>query len=80
MKKVLITGITGQDGAYLAKFLLNKEYRVFGLIRRVASRSMENLEYLGMTEDELYAAIDTFRQPHLWQKIDGQWKLKKQVS
>ena len=40
----------------------------------------ENLEYLGMTEDELYEAIDAFRQPHLWDKIDGQRKLKKQVS
>jgi len=51
MKKVLITGITGQDGAYLAKFLLNKEYRVFGLVRRVASRSLGNLEYLNIVND-----------------------------
>lgn len=38
-KKVLITGITGQDGSYLAEFLLNKGYQVHGIIRRVA---MEN--------------------------------------
>ncbi len=33
-KRALITGITGQDGSYLAKFLLNKNYEVFGLVRR----------------------------------------------
>lgn len=36
MKKALITGITGQDGSYLAEYLLNKGYEVHGLIRRVA--------------------------------------------
>ena len=37
IKKALITGITGQDGSYLAEFLLRKNYRVHGLVRRVAS-------------------------------------------
>lgn len=36
MKKALITGINGQDGSYLAEFLLKKGYRVFGIVRRVA--------------------------------------------
>ena len=36
IKKALITGITGQDGSYLAELLLNKNYKVYGLIRRVA--------------------------------------------
>ena len=36
MKKALITGITGQDGSYLAEFLLNKNYEVHGIVRRVA--------------------------------------------
>ena len=35
-KKALITGITGQDGSYLAEFLLKKKYKVHGLVRRVA--------------------------------------------
>ena len=35
-KKALITGITGQDGSYLAEFLLKKNYKVHGLVRRVA--------------------------------------------
>ncbi len=49
-KKALITGITGQDGAYLAKFLLNKGYSVYGLVRRVVSRNLDNLEYLNVCE------------------------------
>ncbi|MBN3040804.1 MAG: GDP-mannose 4,6-dehydratase [Candidatus Omnitrophica bacterium] len=43
MKKALITGITGQDGSYLADFLLNKGYEVHGLLRRVA---LEDNDYL----------------------------------
>ena len=35
MKKALITGITGQDGSYLAELLLNKNYEVHGVIRRI---------------------------------------------
>ena len=34
MKKAFITGVTGQDGSYLAEFLLNKGYQVHGLVRR----------------------------------------------
>jgi GDPmannose 4,6-dehydratase len=37
MKRALITGITGQDGAYLARFLLGKGYKVYGLIRRTST-------------------------------------------
>jgi len=36
IKKALITGITGQDGSYLSEFLLKKDYKVYGLVRRVA--------------------------------------------
>jgi GDPmannose 4,6-dehydratase len=54
MKKALITGITGQDGAYLAKFLLSKDYKVYGLIRRIVNRNFTNLEYLGIEGDVEY--------------------------
>lgn len=37
MKKVLITGITGQDGAYLAAFLLKKEHKIYGTYRRLST-------------------------------------------
>jgi len=42
MKKALITGITGQDGAYLAELLLNKGYEVHGIVRRVAIEDPEH--------------------------------------
>lgn len=42
MKKALITGITGQDGSYLAEFLLKKGYEVHGIIRRVALEDIEH--------------------------------------
>ena len=42
MKKALITGVTGQDGAYLAEFLLNKGYEVHGIVRRVAFEDIEH--------------------------------------
>jgi GDPmannose 4,6-dehydratase len=44
MKKALITGITGQDGSYLAELLLSKGYEVHGLIRRASSFNTERLE------------------------------------
>lgn len=42
MKKALITGITGQDGSYLAEFLLKKGYQVHGIVRRVALEDPEH--------------------------------------
>ena len=42
MKKALITGITGQDGSYLAEFLLDKGYKVHGIVRRVAIEDPEH--------------------------------------
>ena len=49
-KTALITGILGQDGPYLAKFLLEKGYKVFGLLRRYSNPSFSNLDYLGITK------------------------------
>lgn len=46
MKKALLTGITGQDGSYLAEFLLNKGYEVHGLIRRSSSFNTERIDHL----------------------------------
>ncbi|MFN0130095.1 MAG: GDP-mannose 4,6-dehydratase [Verrucomicrobiales bacterium] len=52
MKKALITGITGQDGSYLAELLLDKGYEVHGIIRRSSSFNTARLEHL-------------YRDPHL---------------
>ena len=46
MKRALITGITGQDGAYLAKFLISKGYTVFGTYRRLSTPNFWRLHYL----------------------------------
>ena len=46
MKNALITGITGQDGSYLAELLLGKGYQVFGLIRRKSKVDFGNVEHL----------------------------------
>lgn len=46
MKKALITGITGQDGSYLAELLLEKGYEVHGMIRRSSSERRERIEHL----------------------------------
>ncbi len=54
MKTALITGITGQDGSYLAEFLLNKGYRVFGMVRRSSSFNTGRI-------DRLIESYDTSR-------------------
>lgn len=46
MKKAVITGITGQDGSFLAEFLLSKEYEVYGIIRRNSVDYRERIEHL----------------------------------
>ena len=46
MPTALITGITGQDGSYLAEHLLGKGYRVFGVVRRTSHHSYERIEHL----------------------------------
>jgi GDPmannose 4,6-dehydratase len=46
MPKALITGITGQDGSYLAEFLLAKGYQVYGMVRRTSHHSFERIEHL----------------------------------
>ena len=45
-KRALITGITGQDGSYLAEFLLEKGYNVFGMVRRASTDNFERIEHL----------------------------------
>lgn len=46
MKKALITGITGQDGSYLAELLLDKGYEVFGTVRRLSTPNIENIKHI----------------------------------
>jgi GDPmannose 4,6-dehydratase len=46
MKRALITGITGQDGSYLAEFLLQKGYEVHGMVRRASTETFERINHL----------------------------------
>ena len=46
MKKALITGVTGQDGAYLAEFLLKKGYEVHGIKRRTSLINTDRIDHL----------------------------------
>ncbi len=45
-KRALITGITGQDGSYLAELLISKGYKVYGLVRRLSTPNTENIRHL----------------------------------
>ena len=57
-KTALITGITGQDGAYLAQFLLQKNYRVVGAVRRASTLNLPRLASLGLVEDVELMTLD----------------------
>ncbi|PST85886.1 GDP-mannose 4,6-dehydratase [Photobacterium sp. NCIMB 13483] len=54
MKKALITGITGQDGSYLAELLLEKGYEVHGLIRRASSFNTERVDAVCNTNNNIH--------------------------
>ena len=49
-KKALITGITGQDGSFLAEFLIDKGYEVHGVLRRSSSFNTGRIEHLYLDE------------------------------
>lgn len=46
MKTALITGITGQDGSYLAEYLLSQDYQVYGLVRRTSTSNLGRIQHL----------------------------------
>ena len=45
-KTALITGVTGQDGSYLAELLLSKGYKVYGMVRRASGEKFERIEHI----------------------------------
>ena len=58
MKKAIVTGITGQDGAYLAKLLLSKNYKVYGAYRRTSSQNFWRIKYLGIQDNPNLTLIE----------------------
>jgi len=57
MKKALITGITGQDGSYLAEFLLSKGYEVHGIIRRASTFNTARIDHIFVDPHESHAKL-----------------------
>lgn len=57
MKKALITGITGQDGSYLAEFLLSKDYEVHGIIRRASTFNTSRIDHIFVDPHKLKARL-----------------------
>jgi len=56
-KRALITGITGQDGSYLAEFLLDKDYEVWGIIRRQSTSNTNNIKHILNKINLIYADL-----------------------
>ena len=57
-KRAIVTGITGQDGAYLTELLLNKGYTVFGTYRRTSSVNFWRLNELGISDHPALALVE----------------------
>ncbi|NDW01319.1 GDP-mannose 4,6-dehydratase [Salipiger sp. PrR002] len=69
MKTAFITGITGQDGAYLAKLLLEKGYKVHGGVRRISQPETTRLELLGIADDVELHEFDLTEQNNIFRTI-----------
>lgn len=69
MKRALITGITGQDGAYLAQFLLKKGYEVFGTYRRVSTPNFWRLQALDIYNKVQFVPADLLDTGSLYEAI-----------
>ena len=68
-KTALITGITGQDGSYLAKFLLDKNYTVYGTVRRGASEKFSRLEFLEIKDKVKFIDFDLLELSNIQQVV-----------
>jgi len=68
-KKALITGITGQDGGYLAKLLINKNYKVYGTVRRSTSEKFTNLKELNIYDKIIFCDFDLLELSNIQETI-----------
>ncbi len=85
MKTALITGITGQDGAYLAKLLLEKGYKVIGTVRSYRCANRNNFKYLGIDDDIMIEELELLDMANIIRllqkhKIDEIYNLAAQSS
>lgn len=70
MKKALITGITGQDGAYLAKLLLDKGYEVHGAFRRTSDLQLSRLRFLGIENKIKFVPMELLEMTNICRGIE----------
>jgi GDPmannose 4,6-dehydratase len=68
-KKALITGVTGQDGAYLSQLLLNKGYEVYGTYRRSSTLNLWRVEELGIAKDIRLECMELTDQSSIYNTI-----------
>ncbi|MDP2167668.1 MAG: GDP-mannose 4,6-dehydratase [Thermodesulfovibrionales bacterium] len=69
-KKALITGITGQDGAYLSKLLLEKGYKVYGAFRRTSDLHINRLKFLGVADDIEYVPVELLEFTNIHRTVE----------
>jgi len=69
-KKALITGITGQDGGYLSKLLLEKGYKVYGAFRRTSDLHLERLKFLGIDKEINYVPFELLEFTNVYRTIE----------
>src|SRR3989338_6334912 len=69
VKTAIVTGILGQDGPYLAKLLLEKGYKVYGMIRRYSNPNFENLDYIGITKEVEYVDGDLIDEASIYNLV-----------
>jgi GDPmannose 4,6-dehydratase len=69
MPSAFITGVTGQDGAWLAKLLLDKGYLVFGGVRRNSRKNLSSLEFLGIEKEVKLIDFDLTEYSNIYQTI-----------
>jgi GDPmannose 4,6-dehydratase len=70
MKKALITGITGQDGAYLTEFLLKKDYEIYGAFRRTSDLNLNRLRYLGVDDKVHFVPLELHEFTNIQRTIE----------
>jgi GDPmannose 4,6-dehydratase len=70
MKRALVTGITGQDGAYLTEFLLKKGYEVYGSFRRTSDLNLSRLRYLGVDDKIHFVSLELHEFTNIQRTID----------
>lgn len=69
-KKTIITGITGQDGAYLSKLLIEKGYKVYGAFRRTSDLQVSRLRFLEIDREIEYIPIELLEYSNIYRVIE----------